>query len=138
MEESFAAGRMARMGWMGGERPSRATDPGAHDADARSVIVVAAPYAGADRARWDPESDALRRALAPVLAGVPSHPVGRIARYAIGSDYHGALRDRLEALAADLRDDGLPASRYERPSRGDVLYDSSCFSLQSHPKHQVR
>ena len=114
MEESVAAGRMARMGWMGGSRPERATDPRAHDAQARSVLVVAAPYAGADRAAWDPDPGALRRALAPVLAGVPSEPAGRIARYALGTDYHSALRRRMEALAADLRADGLPA--------GEVAY----------------
>jgi len=109
MEESVAAGRMARMGWMGGMRPSRASDPRAHDPAARSVIVVAAPYGGADRASWDPAPDALERALAPVLGGTPAEPVGRIARYALGTDYHVALRDRLEGLAADMRAENLPA-----------------------------
>ena len=114
MEESVGAGRMARMGWMGGERPARATDPRAHDPDARSVIVLAAPYAGAERATWDPAPDALRRALAPVLAGSPATPTGRIARYALGTDYHVALRARLESFAADLRASGLQA--------GEVAY----------------
>ena len=114
MEESVAAGRMGRMDWMGGDRPGRATDVRALDASARSVIVVAAPYGGADRASWDPEPAALRRALAPVLAGMPAEPAGRIARYALGTDYHVALRRRLEALAADLRSSGLPA--------GEVAY----------------
>ena len=109
METSVRAGRMGRMDWMGGDRPARATDPRSQDASARSVIVVAAPYAGADRAAWDPAPDALRVALAPVLAGAPAEPAGRIARYAIGTDYHLALRDRLEGLAADLRDAGLPS-----------------------------
>ncbi len=36
-------------------------------------------------------------------------PAGRIARYAVGSDYHVALRQRLEGLARDLREAGLPA-----------------------------
>ncbi|MDQ3689537.1 MAG: tRNA epoxyqueuosine(34) reductase QueG [Chloroflexota bacterium] len=114
MEESLAAGRMARMGWMGGDRPRLATEPNAHDPEARSVIVVAAPYAGADRAAWDPRPDALREALAPVLAGSPAEPAGRIARYALGTDYHGALRTRLGALAEDLRLEGLPS--------GEVAY----------------
>ncbi|HEY7332595.1 MAG TPA: QueG-associated DUF1730 domain-containing protein, partial [Candidatus Limnocylindria bacterium] len=114
MEESVAAGRMGRMGWMGGDRPRLATEPRAHDPAARSVIVVAAPYAGRDREAWDPAPDALRRALAPVLAGSPAEPAGTIARYALGSDYHVALRGRLEALAADLRAEGLPA--------GEVAY----------------
>ncbi|HEX6127633.1 MAG TPA: tRNA epoxyqueuosine(34) reductase QueG [Candidatus Limnocylindria bacterium] len=114
MEESVAAGRMGRMEWMGGDRPARATEPTAHDPSARSVVVVAAPYAGRDRADWDPAPDALRRALAPVLEAVPAQPAGRIARYALGSDYHVSLRGRLEALAADLRGDGIQA--------GEVAY----------------
>ncbi len=114
MEVSVAAGRMARMGWMGGERPAIATDARRHDPEARSVIVVAAPYAGAERARWDPEPDALTRALAPLLEAGPGEPAGRIARYALGTDYHVALRGRLEALAADIRAAGLPA--------GEVAY----------------
>jgi epoxyqueuosine reductase len=109
MEASVAAGRMGRMEWMGGDRPARATDVRALDPSARSVIVVAAPYGGADRASWDPEPAALRQALAPVLAGAPTEPAGRIARYALGTDYHVALRRRLEALAADLRSADLPA-----------------------------
>jgi epoxyqueuosine reductase len=109
MEESVAAGRMGGMDWMGGPRPATATDPRLHQADARSVIVVAAPYAGSDRRAWDGATDALHRALAPVLAGEPREPAGRIARYAVGSDYHVALRQRLEGLASDLRKAGLPA-----------------------------
>lgn len=114
MEASVAAGRMGRMGWMGGDRPQRATDPRLHDPRARSVVVVAAPYSGADRAAWDPDPDALRTALAPVLAATPAEPSGRIARYALGGDYHVALRARLEALAADLREAGM--------APGDVAY----------------
>lgn len=109
MEQSVAAGRMARMEWMGGARPRLATDPRALDPAARSVIVVAAPYVGSDRSGWDPRPDALREALRPVLAGAPSKPAGRIARYALGTDYHVALRDRLEGFAADMRRDGLAA-----------------------------
>jgi epoxyqueuosine reductase len=114
MEASVASGRMGLMGWMGGERPRIATEPTSLDPAARSVLVVAAPYAGADRAGWDPNPGALRTALAPVLAGAPAEPAGRIARYALGTDYHVALRARLEAMAADLRAEGLPA--------GDVAY----------------
>ena len=114
MDASVAAGRMGRMDWMGGARPALATDPRAQDPGARSVIVVAAPYAGADRAGWDPTPDALRDALAPVLESGPAEPAGRIARYAVGTDYHAALRTRLEALATDLRAAGLPA--------GDLAY----------------
>jgi epoxyqueuosine reductase len=114
MEASLAAGRMAGMDWMGGERPATATDPRALDPSASSVIVVAASYAGRDRDAWDPAPDALHRALAGVLAGSPREPAGRIARYALGSDYHVSLRGRLEAFAADLRESGL--------ATGDVAY----------------
>jgi epoxyqueuosine reductase len=114
MEASVAAGRMAGMDWMGGDRPATATDPRVVDPEARSVIVMAASYAGRDRAAWDPAPDALHQALSGVLAGSPAEPVGRIARYALGSDYHVSLRGRLEAFAADLRASGLPA--------GDVAY----------------
>jgi epoxyqueuosine reductase len=114
MTDSLAAGRMGLMGWMGGERPALATDPKRHGPEVRSVIVVAAPYAGADRARWDARPDALRDALAPVLAEVPAEPAGRIARYALGTDYHPALRTRLEALATELRAHGVES--------GEVAY----------------
>ncbi len=111
LEASLAAGRMASMGWMGGERPLRATDPRAHDPAARSVVVVAAPYAGRDRQRWDPDPGAVERVLVPLLGGAAGGgPRGRIARYALGTDYHRSLRDRLEALAADLRASGVGTS----------------------------
>jgi epoxyqueuosine reductase len=109
MRQAVDAGRMAKMDWMGGERPEVATDPARHDPRARSVITVAAPYDGARRGNWDPEPDRLRRALAPVLhaATGPDDPFGTIARYADGGDYHVGLRARLESLAADLRAGGL-------------------------------
>ncbi|MEO6578885.1 MAG: tRNA epoxyqueuosine(34) reductase QueG [Candidatus Limnocylindria bacterium] len=114
MEESVAAGRMGRMDWMGGDRPRVATDPMALEPEARSVIVVAAPYVGGDRASWDPAPAALHEALATVLQSEPRTPAGRIARYALGTDYHVALRERLEAMAAELRNAGLGA--------GEVAY----------------
>jgi epoxyqueuosine reductase len=104
--DAVAAGRMARMDWMGGDRPAISTDPARLQQGARSVIVVAASYAGRDRAAWDPEPDRLRASLAPVLQAAPAQPAGRIARYALGTDYHVALRERLAALADDLRAEG--------------------------------
>ena len=61
--------------------------------------------------RVGPAAGRAARALAPVLSGSPTEPTGRIARYALGTDYHVALRARLEALAADLGRAGLPARR---------------------------
>jgi len=111
MRESVAAGRMARMGWMGGERPEVATDPRRHEPDARSILVVAAPYAAAaERGRWDPSPRALAEALRPILAAEPAEPAGLIARYAQGTDYHAGLRLRLADLAADLRAHGVGVS----------------------------
>ena len=66
MEDAVAAGRMARMDWMGGERPLIATDPSRHDPRATSVLVVAAPYVGPERAAWDPDPGHLARVLAEV------------------------------------------------------------------------
>ncbi len=108
MADSVAAGRMARMDWMGGDRPALATEPRRHDPTARSVAVLAAPYAGAaDRGAWDDNPRALPEALPAVLDGEPAEPVGLVARYALGGDYHVALRERLSALAADLRAAGI-------------------------------
>lgn len=107
MAEAVATGRMARMEWMGGERPAIATDPRRLSPAVRSVAVFAAPYAGPSRASWDPEPERLTSVLASVLEATPSEPVGLIARYALGSDYHLALRARLEAVAADLRLEGI-------------------------------
>jgi epoxyqueuosine reductase len=116
IQASVAAGRRASMGWMGGERAVRATEPRRHDPAARSVVVVAAPYAGGDRQRWDSDPGAVERALAVVVGRTEEDrgPRGRIARYALGTDYHRSLRQRLEALAADLRAGGVET--------GDVAY----------------
>ncbi|MDQ2935526.1 MAG: tRNA epoxyqueuosine(34) reductase QueG [Chloroflexota bacterium] len=108
LADAVAAGRMGTMGWMGGERPAIASNPRIHQPEARSVILVAAPYASGDRAAWDPAPDRLRVALGDVLQGEPAEPAGLIARYALGTDYHAALRTRLTALADDLRAAGLP------------------------------
>jgi epoxyqueuosine reductase len=107
MTDAVSAGRMATMEWMGGERPVIATEPQRLLPDARSVAVFAAPYTGADRAAWDPAPRRLAEVLAPVLDATPADPTGLIARYALGSDYHGTLRRRLEAVAAELRDQGV-------------------------------
>src|SRR5918994_7056538 len=63
MEASVAAGRMGRMGWRGGARPRQATEPLRQEPEARSVITVAAPYVGQERAAWDSRPTALQQAL---------------------------------------------------------------------------
>jgi epoxyqueuosine reductase len=107
LADAVAAGRMAKMEWMGGERPDIATDPLRLSPEARSVVVFAAPYVGADRAAWDPRPQRLAELLAPILAAAPVEPAGLVARYALGTDYHTALRERLQAVADDLRRDGI-------------------------------
>lgn len=62
------------------------TDPAAYLPGARSIICVAMNY----------------RPPAPAAAGTPPH-TGRIARYALGQDYHRVMGDRLHALADWLR-----------------------------------
>ena len=107
MEESVAAGHMATMGWMNGERAAVASDPARLDAAAASIVVVAAPYVGPERGAWDAAPEHLADVLRPVLDAAPAEPAGLVARYALGTDYHAALRGALESLAADLRAAGM-------------------------------
>ncbi len=76
----LADGFDASMGYMR-ERTDERKDTSVHAPQARSVIALAAPYAGT---------------IAPDLAT-------RVARYAVGDDYHQVLAERLDALAAFVR-----------------------------------
>jgi epoxyqueuosine reductase len=75
--------RQGQMAWMTEERARRSCRPAELLPGARSLIVVAAPYAG------QPEP-------------APLPPMGRLARYARGRDYHDVLRERLLALIQRL------------------------------------
>lgn len=77
----LAAGHHGEMAYLAGEPRA---DPGALLPRARSLIVVALPY-GRD-------APARRQGELVVLTG-------RIARYALGADYHGLLKERLRRLA---------------------------------------
>jgi epoxyqueuosine reductase len=71
------------------DRFAERTDPGTYLPGARSVICVAMNY-------FSP--------LQPVAAApVPPVPAGKIARYALGADYHELIKPRLLALADWLR-----------------------------------
>ncbi len=107
MTAALDDGRMGTMEWMGGERPYLATDPQRQDPAAASVAIVAAPYVGPERGAWDPAPDHLATALAHLGPPADEAPVGLVARYALGTDYHHSLRERLAALAADLRTAGI-------------------------------
>ena len=80
-------GRNADMGWLARE-PERRADARIVLPGARSVVSIEEPY-------WQGE----------LLAPEDDRPVGRIARYALGDDYHGVLLDKVRALAAELGDE---------------------------------
>ncbi len=83
-----AAGRAGEMQWLARD-PHRRSDPRAVLPAVRSLIVVGLNY-------WQP------------------HPPGRgrIARYALGEDYHEILLEKLETLARDIRESGAEARVY--------------------------
>jgi epoxyqueuosine reductase len=81
-------GKAGEMSWMGRD-PDRRADPRAVVPGARSIIVAGLNY-------WQPEPK--RR--------------GRIARYALGGDYHPILLEKLAELAAGLEKSGARATVY--------------------------
>ena len=80
--------RQGQMGWLTEERARLSCRPAELLPGARSLIVVAAPYP--------------REPEAP-----PPPPLGRLARYARGRDYHQVVRARLLALIQRLEGEGL-------------------------------
>ena len=99
LERWLDDGRHGEMGWLARD-PQRRADPRRVLDGARSVICVAEPYFQGEIA---PAADA--------------RPRGRIARYALGSDYHEILLDKVRALA------GLLGDSFARPyvDTGPVL-----------------
>jgi epoxyqueuosine reductase len=87
------AGHAGEMGYMARD-PERRQDPSLVLPDARSIVVVGLGYdTGA--------VDATAGTGAPIpLIGLPA---GRIARYAVGDDYHEVMKERLEHLLAWIR-----------------------------------
>src|SRR5271163_1027460 len=83
-----AEGKAGEMQWLSRE-PERRADPRVVLPGARSLIVAGLNY-------WQPQP-----------AGR-----GRIARYALGEDYHHVLLEKLERLAADLCQGGGLAKVY--------------------------
>src|SRR5271168_2961767 len=80
-----AEGKAGEMAWLARE-PDRRTDPRNVLPGARSIIVAGLNY-------WQPQPKGR----------------GRIARYALGEDYHHVLLEKLEALAAEITRSGEPA-----------------------------
>lgn len=81
-------GKAGEMAWLSRE-PERRTDPRVVLPGAKSIIVVGLNY-------WQPQP--------------PGR--GRIARYALGEDYHHVLLEKLETLAAEMTEAGSQAKVY--------------------------
>ena len=99
--EWVEAGRAGDMSYMARE-PERRQNPSAVMPGARSIVVVGMAYntgelEAAERAEED--------------AASPDVPHGRIARYALGDDYHDVMRERLNALLAWIRERRGPEVR---------------------------
>lgn len=87
LDNWLTEGRHASMTWMARD-PARRLNPQRALTTAKTVIMVAWPYALADPG-GTPEAEELR---------------GRIAAYAIGPDYHDVLSERLQRLAALIKE----------------------------------
>jgi len=87
LERWLALGRHGEMSWLERE-PERRSDPGRVVEGARAVISVGMSYYGGE---LQEPSD--------------GRPRGRIARYALGDDYHDAMLGRVRELAELLDDD---------------------------------
>ena len=87
-QQWLTEGRAGEMQWLSRE-PERRADPRIVLQGARSIIAAGLNY-------WQPQP-----------AGR-----GRIARYALGEDYHHILLEKLEALAAEIRATGAGAKVY--------------------------
>jgi len=106
----LADGYQAGMGWMSPERTALACNPDDLLPGARSLVVVGAPYAGADL-------------VPPADDNGNSTPRGAVARYARGQDYHDVMKARLQTLAAFVRNLGsnaLDAPGSDPPGTGSV------------------
>jgi epoxyqueuosine reductase len=100
--EWVEAGRAGEMGYMSRE-PGRRQDPSAVMPGARSVVVVGMAY---NTGELEAAERAEERSASPDQGTGSSshHPQGRIARYALGDDYHDVMRERLNALLAWVRE----------------------------------
>lgn len=87
---ALEAGYLAGMDWMTADRLAVSSDPHHLLPTARSIISLAVPYDSAT--------------LPPPIAG---RPLGRIARYAWGRDYHKVLIERMRALVAFIEQQPL-------------------------------
>ncbi len=91
---SLAKGHMAEMRWITPERVQLSCDPGALLPGARSIVALGTSYA-----QPAPEP------------GDGSVPLGQVARYAWGRDYHEVIPPRLRALASAIGELAGPETR---------------------------
>ncbi len=129
MHAWLAAGKQGEMGYLARNILLR-LDPAELVPGARSVIVVADFYA--------------KPSSTEGMVGGPDAPVGRIARYARGDDYHRVIKKRLHALADSLRGqfpgetfrvavDTAPVLEREHASRAGLGWVGK-HTLLIHPK----
>src|SRR5262245_58152972 len=87
LEDWLAQGYAGEMGYLHRHGEAR-RHPSSILPDVRSVVMVALNY--------NPAACGLARAGAE--SGAKPQAVGRVARYALGADYHDVLREKLKAL----------------------------------------
>lgn len=98
LREFIEKGYHGEMGWMADTEAVRADPTDARMLDqARSIVVVAAPYADVPRGKAQMDR---------IPGGGFDHDY-RVARYAWGRDYHNVLQKRLRKAAQSLRDQGF-------------------------------
>ncbi len=90
----LASGQHATMSWLAQHVEARC-DPARVLPGARSIIVVADQYASREEPATAP--------LDPMPSGAAGEPVGKVARYARGRDYHLVIKARLHDLCDTLR-----------------------------------
>jgi epoxyqueuosine reductase len=89
-------GLMDGLPWWNEARAHATADPQRATPEARSVIALAFPH---------PQ-------LSPSPLAESASPLGRIAAYALGRDYHEVLLERMQALVTMLRERGHVAKTY--------------------------
>ncbi|MFP4144004.1 MAG: tRNA epoxyqueuosine(34) reductase QueG [Phycisphaeraceae bacterium] len=127
-------------------------DPGELLAGARSVIAVADFYERGCVAEWssarvgeEPGGEAAHWATGPRGDSATPVPLGRVARYAWGGDYHKVMKKRLFGLADGLRAalpgaafkvtvDTAPALEREHAERAGLGWTGK-HTLLIHPRH---
>jgi epoxyqueuosine reductase len=94
-------GLMDGLSWWSEARVHASADPRRSTPEAQSIIALAFPYPTGPHTPSPAQGE-----------GRGGGPVGQIASYALGRDYHEVLRDRMEPLIQMLRGCGYRAKTY--------------------------